>query len=258
MAAPSGFCSENFTFQHRSFPPFPNFLDHLNPQPTQFHFHSRAFQPPPPPPISSSSLSSVSSSSMAALNSELELQNQEIDLLLHFQKEKLRKAIEEQRKEEMKALLSKVEREGWRVMREKEENLADAIRRGRKLEERLKKTETEKEKWQRMANSQESIVMRLRRKLEEANERQIMGKNSDNGGEDAESHYPEAEEKTEEGGENGGSGSLSCCKSCRNRNPCVLFLPCRHLCSCKYCEAFLERCPVCRSVKKATLEVLFS
>uniref|UniRef100_A0A2P2Q3U0 RING-type domain-containing protein n=1 Tax=Rhizophora mucronata TaxID=61149 RepID=A0A2P2Q3U0_RHIMU len=46
------------------------------------------------------------------------------------------------------------------------------------------------------------------------------------------------------------------CKGCNSRNSCVLFIPCRHLCSCKACEPFLDSCPVCQTAREATIEAL--
>lgn len=46
------------------------------------------------------------------------------------------------------------------------------------------------------------------------------------------------------------------CKRCHSRRSCFLFLPCRHLSSCKDCEAFLEACPICGMPKKGSVEAL--
>jgi hypothetical protein len=36
------------------------------------------------------------------------------------------------------------------------------------------------------------------------------------------------------------------CKVCMEENCTILFLPCRHLCSCKKCVKALTKCPICR------------
>uniref|UniRef100_A0A2P2Q6C6 RING-type domain-containing protein n=1 Tax=Rhizophora mucronata TaxID=61149 RepID=A0A2P2Q6C6_RHIMU len=46
------------------------------------------------------------------------------------------------------------------------------------------------------------------------------------------------------------------CKCCNARSSCVLFIPCRHLCSCKACDAFLDSCPVCQTAKETSIEAL--
>lgn len=48
------------------------------------------------------------------------------------------------------------------------------------------------------------------------------------------------------------------CKVCRVNEVCMLLLPCKHLCLCRYCESKLQVCPVCQSPKFHGMEVYMS
>uniref|UniRef100_A0A7N0SXI6 RING-type domain-containing protein n=1 Tax=Kalanchoe fedtschenkoi TaxID=63787 RepID=A0A7N0SXI6_KALFE len=45
------------------------------------------------------------------------------------------------------------------------------------------------------------------------------------------------------------------CKGCRQKEVCMLLLPCRHICLCKECESNVSLCPLCHSPKRFGLEV---
>lgn len=139
-------------------------------------------------------------------------------------------------------------------MRQKEEDLAKATKKAMELEACLKKAEMESESWERLARANEAMVMDLSNTLEQVRERLVLVSNR---AEDAESVYCGSsscvrEQELEE------ESKKIACKRCNSRNSCVLFLPCRHLCSCKQCEAFLVSCPVCKSAKEASMEIFWS
>ncbi|OVA09742.1 zinc finger protein [Macleaya cordata] len=48
------------------------------------------------------------------------------------------------------------------------------------------------------------------------------------------------------------------CKVCGENEVSVLLLPCRHLCLCKDCESKLDYCPICKSMKNASLQIFMS
>ncbi|RAL54953.1 hypothetical protein DM860_013649 [Cuscuta australis] len=45
------------------------------------------------------------------------------------------------------------------------------------------------------------------------------------------------------------------CRLCARRIATVMLWPCRHLCLCKRCEGFANRCPVCEAAFQANIEV---
>lgn len=125
------------------------------------------------------------------------------------------------------------------------------------LEDFLRKLEAENQAWQRVAQENEAMVVSLNNTLEQYRER--VSCCLINGADDAESC---CDNREEEEAESDGVDyeqirmKMKVCKSCNSRSSCVLFLPCRHLCSCKACEAVLDCCPVCRTPKKASIEAL--
>lgn len=171
-------------------------------------------------------------------------------------------------------LLKKVELKTSTLLRQKDQEIAKATSRTMELEMLVNKLEMESQAWQRIAQENEALVCSLNNALEQLKENASCCFN--NGAEDAESCCDiEEERETEEEhraidigfGEikaaaeaeeehRNSRNILMVCKGCNARDSCVLFLPCRHLCSCKACEAFLESCPICLTPKKATIEAL--
>lgn len=167
--------------------------------------------------------------------------------------------LQEQRKQQYAGLLKKIESKTSVLLRQKDEEIAKAVNRTMELEVFLRRLEADNQAWQRVAQEKEAMVASLNNTLEQVLERSPCGIN--NGAEDAESccdvdrnleEYEEEEEKQNR------KGLYMLCKSCNLRSSCVLFLPCRHLCSCKVCEGLLDSCPVCRTAKKASIEALIS
>ncbi|KAI9113161.1 hypothetical protein K1719_015686 [Acacia pycnantha] len=191
-----------------------------------------------------------------ALNAQLELQRHEIDRMLLSQNDRLRQALQHQRKEQVTFVLSALESKSQSLIRQKEEDLTQAKKKTTELEECLRKAEMESKAWQRVANEKEAMVVSLRNTLEQVRERGVWDSNR---AEDTEScsgpcekseYREEEEEKVEK------QRKRMACKGCSSRSSCVLFLPCRHLCSCYFCEALLDFCPVCNSAKEGCMEVL--
>ncbi|KAK2966826.1 hypothetical protein RJ640_026507 [Escallonia rubra] len=192
-----------------------------------------------------------------SIANQVQKQRQEIDRFLNIQNERLRLALQEQRKQQTAALLKKMEAKAEIMLRQKDEEMAKAVNRAMELEEFLRKMEIESQTWQRVAKENEEMVMSLNNTIEQLRESACF---STTGPEDAESCCDNGGDETGEG--NRGQEieehrtRKMMCKNCNSRNSCVVFLPCRHLCSCKACEAFLDSCPVCGMVKKAGIEAL--
>ncbi|XP_062097422.1 probable BOI-related E3 ubiquitin-protein ligase 2 [Humulus lupulus] len=205
---------------------------------------------------SSSSSSSLSSSDMffqMAMDAQFELHKQELDFFLQSQNEKLRMFLHEQRKQQFSVLMSSFESKMMSLIRQKEEDMVRAKIKSVELQDQLKSAEIENQTWQRVARGTEATVIDLRNALAyfKGRNRALTSKNSNNNNnlvEDVESCCESRVEKIH---------PKMVCQSCKTQSSCVLFFPCRHLCSCKYCEAILEACPVCESAKEAAMEVFF-
>ncbi|KAI4316963.1 hypothetical protein L6164_024884 [Bauhinia variegata] len=183
-------------------------------------------------------------------------ERQEIDCInLLPQNEKLRHALQDQKNEQVATLFSYLEPKSMRLIRQKDEDLAQATRKTIELEDHLKNAEIESEAWQRLAKENEAMVEKLSNTLEQVRERMVMVSNR---GEDTESCYVPCERGDEKEEEMESQRKRMACKSCNSRSSCLVFLPCRHLCCCYFCEALLDVCPVCKSAKEDSIEVFLS
>ncbi|KAK2660763.1 hypothetical protein Ddye_007296 [Dipteronia dyeriana] len=200
--------------------------------------------------------SNILLSSMAmsrSLDAHLELQRQEVDYILQIQSERLRSVLQEQRKKQLIVMLKSLESKAVNLMRQKEEDLLQARNKTMELEACLREAEVESETWQRLARENESMVVDLSNTLQQVRERLVLVNNT---ADDAESSFcgssdDDHKQKQQE------MMMMIACKRCNSRGSCVLFLPCRHLCSCTHCEPFLVSCPVCKSSKEASMEVFW-
>ncbi|KAI3446266.1 hypothetical protein Pfo_002931 [Paulownia fortunei] len=182
-----------------------------------------------------------------SISDHTENQRIEIDLFINSQNEKLRMALQEQRKHQIALFMKKYESKIQFLIKQKEEEVAKAAKRTMELQDFLKRMEIENQTWQRVAKENEAMVASLNTTIERLRE------TAANAAEDAESCCLEEEQKTEKWEQ---ETRKMICRCCNSRNSCVIMLPCRHLCSCKYCDALLDSCPVCKMVKKASIEAL--
>ncbi|KAG6413530.1 hypothetical protein SASPL_126244 [Salvia splendens] len=173
-----------------------------------------------------------------------QFQNQriEIDHYLNTQNERLRMALQVQRRRQTALLVRSYESKIQSLLKQRDDEISRAGRRKVELEECVRRMEMEKVTWQRLAQEREAMAASLRARMKEA------------AAEDAGSCCVEREREGEE--EDEGESRKMVCRCCNSRKSCVIMLPCRHLCSCRDCDAFLDCCPVCNVAKKASLEAL--
>ncbi|KAG6403642.1 hypothetical protein SASPL_135870 [Salvia splendens] len=179
-----------------------------------------------------------------SVSSHIERQRLEFEQFLNLQNERLRMAMQEQRKQHISVLMTKYEWKSDLLLKQKDEEIAKAANRTTELHNFMKKMEIENLTWQRVAKENEAMIASLNDSIQRLRESAFL---SENAAEDAESCC--REEKTE-------TKNKMVCRICNTRNSCVVMLPCRHLCSCKDCEVFLDSCPVCSMPKKAAIEAL--
>ncbi|KAI5647820.1 hypothetical protein M9H77_33825 [Catharanthus roseus] len=202
-----------------------------------------------------------------ALLPQVKKQRLDIDGLINLQNERLRLVLQEQRKQQLAMLLKKYESQTQILLRQKDEEIAKAVTRTMELQDFLSKIETENQAWQRVARENEAIIMTLNNTMDQikANNAACQLGGNRGGVDDAESCCEETRrgpagggtlEGTEQENEEQRRRKLMICKSCNSRNSCVILLPCRHLCSCKVCEAYISSCPVCKMAKKGSIEAL--
>ncbi|KAL5055566.1 hypothetical protein RYX36_036248 [Vicia faba] len=132
-----------------------------------------------------------------------------------------------------------------------DEEIAKGAKKKQELENILRSLENEKMKLKRVAEEKEAMAIDLHNKLEEGKKRvRMLVANND-----AESCCGENEEARAEKRVRQGSNNSMCCPMCNTNSPGVLFLPCRHISSCKACEASLQACLICGVAKKGVIEI---
>ncbi|KAJ0044797.1 hypothetical protein Pint_05536 [Pistacia integerrima] len=197
-------------------------------------------------------------------------QNLQLDAFIQLQNQKLQEAVEESRKIQLRSLVRTMEQRVQRKLEETERELEKAKRVNADLEEKIKQMTQENQMWFNMAKNYESTVFSLRQSLvqlflynnhdKSANINTAIegfGETEDED-DDAESQLIKLAESKEYRKEKNKKEFKRFCKGCGGGEVSVLVLPCRHLCLCKECELRLHSCPVCNSMKNASLEVYLS
>ncbi|CAN6470469.1 unnamed protein product [Victoria cruziana] len=194
-------------------------------------------------------------------------QNDEIDALIRLQSERLRLGLEEKRRRHYRSLLSFLEQQIVKKLREKDMELENARARNAELEEKVKQMGLENQIWQSVARNNEAIVANLKSSLERVllqsmgQSREGYGDNeaipSPAGADDAQSCCFEGTDDVQARAakENEELRHRRTCRVCRENETSVLLLPCRHLCLCKDCDSRIDRCPVCNDKKSASFQV---
>ncbi|KAK9698887.1 hypothetical protein RND81_08G137900 [Saponaria officinalis] len=182
-------------------------------------------------------------------------QSDELNYFLHAQGEQLRRTLAEKRQRHYNALLRSAEATIARRVREKEVELNTVARRNAELEARAAQLSSEAQVWQARAQAQEAQAVSLQAQIQQAMIGPGPGPNNVGGplqseredAEDAESVYNDPVNETR--------AKSPSCKACRTRDASVVLLPCRHLCVCVQCDEIVQACPLCFSLRSASVEV---
>ncbi|XP_019705477.2 BOI-related E3 ubiquitin-protein ligase 1 [Elaeis guineensis] len=210
--------------------------------------------PPPPTAVTPPSYSpaNLPHSMDQSLTNLLEKQRNETDQYLRLQSNQFRATLYQQRKQHMASLLLRLESKASLLLGQKESELMNARKRIMEVEARLRRVEEERETWQRIARENEAMAVSLNRSLEKVREPCLSSTGASSPDADTSascSGHPLALKEPREG------MRMGLCKSCGSRYSRVLLLPCRHLCACELCDAVLDSCPFCGSVKEGSIEV---
>ncbi|CAL9092796.1 unnamed protein product [Musa textilis] len=216
-----------------------------------------AIMPWPPPatsttgfPLLSSSTSGPSVSmdpSSHLIQRLLEKQGDEIDQFLRQQSDMLVAELRQQAKRHTAAMVRSLQAKASFLLRQRDEELAKANKVGVELELRLKSAEEDRARWQIVAMENEAMAISLHNTLEQVREPCF---STTNGVPTEEAAAPEPTARMS-------STTPGRCRVCEHRDACVVLLPCSHLCCCAPCASFLEGCPLCRSVKRGSVEVFW-
>ncbi|URD95211.1 hypothetical protein MUK42_30938 [Musa troglodytarum] len=172
-----------------------------------------------------------------------------------WQTAKVRAEMAERRKRLMRQILAAMEEGVSKRLKAKEDEIASIGKLNWALEERVKSLCMENQIWRDLALSKEATANVLRTNLEQVLAAQVRVEEGAATATDAESCC--CGDNGEDGAEEGimASGWRSACRSCREREPSVLLLPCRHLCLCAECGPAVAACPVCNCTKNGSVNV---
>lgn len=174
------------------------------------------------------------------------------------QNQKLYAMINEMRDKHCRSLLKIIGEKTSKILQEKEAELEKVVKANAFLEQKVKQMSEENQMWFNAAKNSEATILSLRLSLEQIllqgkNKQWVEGVGETEGlNDDAQSGCYAAER------DNGEMKRRQCCKVCGGSEVSVLVLPCRHLCLCIECQSKVDTCPVCCSVKNATLQVFLS
>ncbi len=140
-----------------------------------------------------------------------------------------------------------------RRFREKDLEIENIKRQNEELAEHVKQLRMEAHRWEVKAKSNEAMVAALKSNLQQAHQAVALSREqSKEGCGDSEADDARTFQENRELREQ------RMCRVCRCNDVSILLLPCRHLCLCKECETRLDACPLCRSLKNASVQVYMS
>ncbi|KAJ7948915.1 BOI-related E3 ubiquitin-protein ligase 1 [Quillaja saponaria] len=225
----------------------------------------------------------------------LDIQQQQLDLdcLIAQHMEKVRMEIEEKRKRQARRILEVIEVGMAKKLKAKDEEIEKIGRLNWALQDKVKTLCIENQIWRDLAQTNEATANALRTNLEQVLQ-QVRDERTRGGfgliDDDATTPIPTAalmddaqsccgsndndecggermvgvRDKDEEGTSkssrvnNNNNSNCRLCRNCGKEESCVLILPCRHLCLCTVCGSTLHTCPICKSIKNASVHVNMS
>ncbi|CAK9211809.1 unnamed protein product [Sphagnum troendelagicum] len=200
------------------------------------------------------------------LNSQLQQQREEIEQFFKMQGEQARQLLEEKRQRHLQSLIAAIEEGVSRRLQEKDLEVEKMKRQNSELAEHVKQVSLEAHHWQNKARTYEAMATALRTNLQQAQQAVAFSREQSKEGcgdseadDAASSHHgdmDDAHARTFK--ENRELREQRTCRVCRCNDVSILLLPCRHLCLCKECESRLDACPLCRSLKNASVQVYMS
>jgi E3 ubiquitin-protein ligase BOI-like protein len=155
----------------------------------------------------------------------------------------------QQQREQQVDVLRSLENYSQQVLIGKDGEIAEATLKNKMLGNLLNSLEVEKRELKRIVEEREAMIIALHNQMEEEKKRVRMFMEND-----AESCCGEIEEARAAKCSRS-EANIGCCLRCKTKSSSVLFLPCRHLSSCKACEALLQACPICGIEKKGAIEI---
>ncbi|XP_024023891.1 E3 ubiquitin-protein ligase BOI [Morus notabilis] len=202
------------------------------------------------------------------VRTELDRQKEEFDRYMKIQEEHMAKGVRDMKQRHISAFLAAIEKGVSKKLREKDVEIENMNRKNKELVERIKQVAMEAQSWHYRAKYNESVVNVLKSNLQQAiSQGADQGKEGfgDSEVDDAASYVDPNNLLSVPGGalkstskNYQGLKEHMTCRACRSKEVSMLLMPCRHLCLCKDCDGFIGVCPVCQSMKTASVQVYLS
>ncbi|CAL9089495.1 unnamed protein product [Musa textilis] len=185
----------------------------------------------------------------------LQQQMLDFDRLVLQHAESVRAALAVRRHRFARRVVAALEAGVLERLKAREEEIARVGERNWALEERIRRLRVENQVWRDLAQSSEATANVLRANLEHAlAAAQVRAEEEEEEATADNAEFCRAG-TNEEGEAAVGRGRGTACRSCREREPSVLLLPCRHLCLCAACGPVVDACPVCSCTKNGSVQV---
>ncbi|KAM7251249.1 hypothetical protein ACFE04_023132 [Oxalis oulophora] len=199
-----------------------------------------------------------------SIRTQLDRQKEEFDQYIKIQEEQLTKGVRDLRQRHMSSFLATIETGVNKKLQEKDIEIDNMNRKNKELAERIKQVTVEAQSWHNRAKYNESIVNLLKTNLQQAISQGgalDQGKEGfgDSEVDDATSYVdPHNFLSSSARVKSSKKDRPATCRSCNVKDVSMLWMPCRHLCLCEECDMFINSCPVCQSVKTASVQVFWS
>lgn len=202
------------------------------------------------------------------IHNELERQKEDFNQYIKIQEEHLLKGVRDMNHRHTASFLTTIEKGIGKKLKEKDLEIENMNRKNRELVERIKQVATEAQNWHYRAKYNEQIVNVLKNNLQQAiSQGAEQGKEGfgDSEVDDAASYIDPNNYLSIQAGTSKsvmrnqkGTKENMLCRACKAKEVCILLMPCRHLCLCKDCNAFITACPVCQVMKTTGVLVFLS
>lgn len=191
----------------------------------------------------------------------IQIQQQQLEMQRSITQhtEKVRIEIEEKKKRHCRRIMAALEQGILNKLKAKDEEIEKMVKLNWALEEKVKSLSLEGQLWRDLAQTNEAAAQALQANLDQAlaahtlNERAKVAAVEDDAQSCCGSNEADVDEK-----DAGTPGWDRRCRHCGEGESRVLLLPCRHLCLCAVCGSSVHICPVCNTLKNASVHVIMS
>jgi E3 ubiquitin-protein ligase BOI-like protein len=188
----------------------------------------------------------------------------DLGILNILQGQQVCQLLEEKRQWHSRALLAAIDEGLSQFFQKKDLEIENVKRQNLQLAEYVKQLSLVAHHWEAKATTTEATVTALRSNLQQAQQAVAFSREQskegcgDSEADDAASSHHGDDPHAQTFKENRELHEQRTCRVCHYNDVSILLLPCRHLCLCKECEARLDACPLCRSLKNASVQVYMS